>query len=248
MDPNQQQPQNPQPVPQQPAYTPPQPAQPLPQSPQPTYPQSPSNYPQSAAPTSYDPNYLDSIAPPPPRPSFFSGSFGKIFFLLIGLFVIAVSIIVASSGRDETADLQQIAVRLENFAPVAKTVQSQLKSSNLVTTNSNYQIWLSGNRGSAEDLLKQGGVEKTDYNKQMVAKEKTIATDLGTKFEDARLSARLDRVYATTMSAETDKLINLLNTMSRKSKSAKIRDFAKEASTNLQPLQKSFADYVDDGN
>lgn len=244
MDPNQQPtqpPQPPQPVP--PAPTPaPAPTQP------PSVPQPPSTYAPAAPQAGYDPNYLDSIAPPPPRPSFFSGSFGKIFFAMIGLFVLAVSIIIALSGQDQTADLQQATVRMDNMSKTAKNFHKYFKSNNLSNTNTNFQLWLTGNTTAAEDLLKKGGVKKTDYSKDMVAKEKKLIDDLNAKFEDARLNAKLNRVYASTMASETEKLINLLNTMGKKNKSSQIRDFAKTASNNLKSMQKSFSDYVDDGN
>ena len=233
-------PPQPQPAPQQPTYAAPQPVQPV-------MPQTPTSY-TAAPPQTYDPNYLDSIAPPPAPPKFFSGGFGKILFGLLGLFVLAVSLIIAFSGKDETADLQQVAVRLDNFALTTKTVQKNLKSNNLSNTNSNLQIWITGQKSEAEALLKKGGVKKTDYSKTMVASEKKLSDDLDAKFEDARLSARLNRVYATTMASETEKLINLLNTMAKKNKSKQIRDYAKNASTNLQPIQKSFDEYTDDGN
>lgn len=239
MDPNQQPYQPQQPV--QPQPTPP------PQPQQPGYPQPPSTY-TPAPSTGYDPNYLDSIAPPPPRPNFFSGSFGKIFFLCIGIFVLAVSLIIAFSGQDQTADLQQVTVRIDNMAKIAKESQKDLKSNNLSNTNTNFQLWLKGNLTTAEDLLAKGGVKKTDYSKDMTKKETKLSEDLKTKFEDARLNAKLNRVYASTMAAETEKLVNLLNTMSKKSKSSQIREFAKTASKNLQPIQKEFNEFVDDGN
>lgn len=257
MDPNQQPNQlppqpTPPPVPQpepQPVQ-PPQPqqyAQPAPTPPpQPGYPQAPSNY--ATAPQPYDAHYLDSIAPPPPRPSFFSGAFGKIFFGLLGIFVLAVSLIVAFSGQDKTADLQQMFIRLENMQNTAKTVQKNIKSTNLSNINSTYQIWITGSKSEAEELLKKGGVKRTDYNKKMVADEKTLATDLDAKFEDARLSARLNRVYANTMSSETEKILNMLKTMSKKSGSPQIRDYAKNATTTLTQINKEFNEYTDDGN
>jgi len=210
-------------------------------------PQTPTSYESSQSPT-YDPHYLDSIAPPPPRPSFFSGSFGKIFFIMIGVFVLAVSLIIAFSGKDKTADLQQIAVRLGNMQPVAKKYQTYLKSNNLSSTNSIFQLWITDNRNKALDLLAEAGVKKTQYDKKMVASEKDISDKLAAKFEDARLNAVLDRVYASTMAAETEKLITLYNIMAKTSKAKAIRDYAKSASTNLKTIQKSFADYVDNGN
>lgn len=230
MDPNQQ----PQ-WPQQP--TPPQ---------QPAAPQTPTSY--DPQPATYDPHYLDSIAPPPARGKFFSGSFGKIFFILLGIFVLAVSLIIAFSGKDNTADLQQIAVRLNNISPTVKKYQTYLKSNNLSSTNSIFELWVTDSQHKAETLLQKAGVKKTQYDKKMVASEKKLSDDLAAKFEDARLNATLDRVYARTMAAETNKLIVLFNTMSKKSKAGAIRDYAKETSANLKNIQKSFANYNDDGN
>ncbi len=222
-----------------------QPGQPTP-SPQPV-PQPADPYtPQQ--PMAYDPNYLDSIAPPPARGKFLSGTFGKLVFVLIAVFVLAVSLIIAFSGGDNTADLQQVAVRLDNYSLSVKTVQKNLKSNNLSATNTNFQIWMTNSLHDAETLLGQGGVKKTDYNKTMVASEKKIVTDLDAKFEDARLNATLDRVYASTMASETQKLINMFTAMSKNSKSKPIRDYAKSTSSNLVPIQKGFDKYVDNGN
>lgn len=217
------------------------------QPPQAAPPQTPSSYGPPVQ-QSYDPNYLDSIAAPPPQGKFLSGTFGKIFWVLIGVFVLAVSLIIAFSGGDDTADLQQMAVRLDNFSKTSKLVQKNIKSKNLKNTNATFQVWLSGTQGEAEDLLAKGGVKKTDYNKEMVRKESAITTELDTEFEDARLSAKLNRVYAATMAAETDKMLNLLDTMSKRSKSAQIREFAKKAGTTLASIQKDFNEFKDDGN
>ncbi len=213
---------------------------------QPT-PQPPTSYGVEPQPA-YDPNYLDSIAPVAPRPTFFSGSFGKIFFAMIGVFVLAVSLIIAFSGKDNTADLQQIAVRLDNLIKVVKKVQPDLKSNNLSTTNSNYTIWMTDSLRDANDLLSQAGVKKTQYNKEMVSEEATLADELAETFEDARLNATLDRVYARTMASEAEKLMNMFNLMAKQSGAPAIRDYAKTSSANLEPIQKSFDDYIDDGN
>ena len=231
MDPNQQQ--NQTPTPQPPV--------------QPPVPQAPSTYAPPVE-SNYDPNYLDTIAPQQTQTKFLSGTFGKLFWVLIGVFVLAVSLIIAFCGGDDTADLQQIAVRLDNFSKTTKTVNTHFKSQNLKNINSDFMIWITGNQGEAEGLLKTGGVSKTEYNKQMVKKEAKIAEDLDTKFEDARLAGRLNRVYASTMAAESEKLMNLLNTMSKRSKSKQIRDFAKKASGNLDKIHKAFDTYTDDGN
>lgn len=256
MDPNQQptvpqppQPQpQPQPVPATPVFSP-QPAQPY----EPANPMTPVTpvQPQSYGPapeTNYDPNYLDSIAPAPPRAKFLSGGFGKIFFGLIGVFVIAVSLIIAFSGKDKTADLQQTTVRVTNFVLLTKTEQPYFKSDKLSANNSRFTLILTDAEQNGQSLLDKAGVQKSQYNRTMVASEKKISDDLTSKFEDARLNANLDSDYARTMAAETSKLITLFTTMSKHSAAKAIRDYAKNLATNLVPIQQTFDSYTDDGN
>ena len=245
--PTPQQPQSVEPVAPQPQFQQPQPAP----TPQPVFspaaPAAPSNYDAPPQPT-FDPNYLDSIAPTAARPSFFSGSFGKIFFIMIGIFVFAVSIIIALSGKDKTEDLQQTTVRVSNFVLLAQKEKPFIKSNNLSATNTSFALLMTNAKADGESLLKQAGVKKTQYSKKMVSNEKSLNDDLTQKFEDARLNAQLDSVYARKMSGETVKLIALFDTMAKKSQAKAIRDYAKKFSQNLDSIQKSFENYNDDGN
>jgi len=227
-----------------PTPVPPPPPQPQQRPPQPEIPPEPK---YSMGTPTYDPNYLDSIAPQPPAPSFFSGSFGKIFFLMLGLFVLAVSIIVAFSNKDNTADLQQMVVRLENFERTVDTVHKNLTSGNLKEINSRYKLWLADARTKGQKLLDIGGIKKTDYNRDMVKSERAYSEELDSKFEDARLSVRLHRVYTTTMVLEIEKLLNVFQKL-KKNPSPQIREYADEAIKNAEPIKKEFSEYVDDGN
>ncbi len=229
-----------------PAPTPtPPPAGPPP--PRPRQPEMPAEPKYSTGQMSYDPNYLDSIAPQAPAPSFFSGSFGKIFFVMIGLFVLAVSLIVAFSGRDNTKDLQQMVVRLENMEKVVDSVHDDFKSNNLKTINVQLDTWLANNRREGQELLDLGGVQRTDFSKEMIRSEEAYASELEAKFEDARLSARLHRVYKTTIVIEIDKIINVFKKM-QKNPSPQIREYAESAVKNVEPIQKQFDEFEDDGN
>lgn len=167
---------------------------------------------------------------------------------MIGIFVLAISIMIAFSGKDKTEDLQQTTVRITNFVQLAKKEKPYLKSSNLSATNTSFTLLLTNGQADGEKLLGQAGVKKTQYSKKMVADEKKLNTDLTQKFEDARLNAQLDSTYARSMAGETQKLITLLNTMAKKSGAKAIRDYAKSLAGNLTSLQKSFDNYTDDGN
>ncbi len=251
MYPNQQQPQPPQTPPQSPGGYPPQPPQSQPQNPyaQPSVnlpPQQPGYGPQPAA--TYAVDYLEQIAPPPPQGKFLSGSFGKIIIGLGIVLVLAVSIIAASGGAKRTADLENVAVRLDNMQTVTKSTQKNLKSGKLLATNSNYQIWIANANRDAYDLLAQAEVKKSDMNKKMIASEKDNGKKLTATFDDARLNANLDRVYAREMAYQTQMLITEYNKINKTSEAKAIREYAKKASTDLTPIQKSFSEYDDSIN
>lgn len=233
------------PTPQQPQFQPQPQANPYaqPQQPQPLPPQQPGYGPQPAP--TYAVDYLDQIAPPPPKPNFLSGAFGKAFIALMVVFVFAVSLIVAFGNQKKTADIEQIATRLDNIQKIAKNTQKELKNSKLLALNSNLQIWSAGSNREAFDLLAQAEVQKTDMDKKMIAAETEKKKELEAKFEDARLNANLDRVYAREMAYQTDILVTLYTTMSKKSEAKAIREYAKKSIQNLTPIQKSFAEYDD---
>lgn len=222
---------------------------PQPQQPQPQQAQPSGTYPGVAPAAGYTPDYLDSIAAAPQRKKFLSGSFGKLFWVLIALFVIGVSLVIASSGgKSSTADLEQLAVRVENIQQLNRDIKKSLKSKNLINYNQTFNTWLLDTGQKAGDLLKQAKVAKGNYNKNMVKTEKNYSAALKAKFEEARLAATLNNVYASSMSSETGKILNVLNTIAKKNSSSKIRQFAKDASVNLSQIQKNYESYIDDGN
>lgn len=216
------------------------------QQPQPTNqpPQAAGGFGPQPAPT-YAVDYLDQIAPPPPRAKFMSGSFGKIVVILGVVFVFAVGIIVALGNQKNTASTEKIAVQTENLQRVANDTQKNIKSGKLQATNSNFNIWLKNTNRDAYDLLGQAGIKKTDMSKTMVAEEKDARDKLTAKFEDARLNANLDRVYAREMAYQTQLLKTDLDKLAKNGPGKPFRDLASNASKNLTAIQKSFADFVE---
>ena len=246
MYPNQQQPGQ-QPTPpqspggynQQPPYPPQQPQSP---QQQPQQPQQPIGYGPQPTPT-YAVDYLDQIAPPPAPPKFLSGFFGKAVIGLGIVFVFAVSLIVAFGNTKKTADLEQATERMTNMQEIARSSQKNIKDGKLLATNSRYQIQMANLVKDGTTLLAQAGVQKKDYDKKMLAAEKTFSTELSETFLDAKLNADLDRIYAREMAYQADLLLSTYNKMSKASQAKAIREYAKKAAENLKPIQKSFSDF-----
>ena len=249
----------------QPGYPQPQPApqygQPQQAPQQPYQPQPPTNYaPQPGATPApgqeygqqpaqaYAVDYLDQIAPPPARQPFMSGFFGKAVIILGIIFVLAVSLIVAFGNQKRTADLENMAIRLDNMKMTAKNTHKDLKNGKLLATNSNYQIWIANANRDAYQLLTQAEVKKTSMDKKMIAGETTARKELEEKFTDAKLNANLDRVYAREMAYQTQLMVTAYTKMSKTSEAKAIREYAKTSADNLTPIQKSFADFDDNAS
>lgn len=231
MYPNQQNPQQ-----GQPGGYPPQPPSPQP-------PLTPGYGPQPEP--TYAVDYLDQIAPAPPRQNFLSGSFGKIVVALGVVLVFAVGIIVALGNQKNTGSLEQVSVRVSNMATLTKSTAKNLKSGKLRAANSNFNIWLTNANRDASDLLSRAGVRKNQINKDTVAKEKAANDKLKAEFEDARLNAELDRVYAREMAYQAQLIKNNLDQMAKRGPAKEIRDWAKQASASLAPYQQAFENFED---
>ena len=197
---------------------------------------------QPSTPTQYSADYLDQIAPGAGGPKLFSGSFTWILVGLAVVFMFAVGIIALSSGGNNTASAQTAYFKIENLIIISDNYRRYLKSSKLTTTNTNFKIFLSGAKTDITTPLTQNGFDVTKPDQTLKGQEKSVSTELASTLEDARLNAILDRVYAREMAYQAQLLLELYTKMT-KSNAPGIADTAKKTIPNLQPIQKSFADF-----
>ncbi|RYF28790.1 MAG: hypothetical protein EOO17_03980 [Chloroflexi bacterium] len=211
------------------------------QQPNNNYPQTPGYGPQPQP--TYAVDYLDQIAPPPPRASFLSGSFGKILIILAVVLVFAISLIIALGGQKKTADTEAMAAKLENITRVVDEQQKEIKSANLSNTNGKLRLGLTNIERETLDLLARAEVKRSSWSKEEIAKQKALRTEMTEKFEDARLSANLDRVYAQEMAYQTELMINEFEIIAKKTPGQAFKDYSKSAIDNLKPINKEFAEF-----
>jgi len=271
-----QQPNTPQPpqygAPTEPQPYQPQP-QAQPQFGQPSYPPQPSPYaspqttaqpqfvpqarPTSAAPmpgmpqgnqADFSPDYLDQIAPGPSGAKFFSGNFTWILIGLALVFMFAVGLITLNSGGGNTIAAQTVYMRYDYFLKTIPTYTRHLKSSKLSATATDFRVFMTGAQHDLLDPLSKNGIVNTgkDISKELKAKEKAHADEVGKKLEEAKLNAILDRVYARELAYQTGLILDQYKKM-EKTKSKALIDNAKKAITNLEPIRKSFAEFNETG-
>lgn len=204
------------------------------------YPDQPQPTPPSQIPPS---DYLNQISAKPPKAPGFKPSLKGMIIIaaaLVALVIIValtVNIVVASQRQP----LQQLAARLATTQTIADDAQSNLKTSQLRSLNSNLKIYLTNtNRDIGEPLL-ANGVNVAKLPDSIVTKESPDA--VAATLENARLNARFDTTYAREMAYELDITLSLMRQILASTNSASLKAFLEPAITNLEPTQQSFADF-----
>jgi hypothetical protein len=232
---------------QQPPYQPPQ-------QPQPYQPPTPEPFPQQQMPqqnTGFPQpqqsplDYLNQIAPQQaPKKPVFTGLRGIIIIGVILIVIVSIlGLVLNIINSGNTLPAQQLGARLTSLQTIADAAQTNLKSSALRSTNSNLRIFLTNtNRDIATPLLAaEVDLEKLDKN--VTAAETTRSEATTARLDDARLNAIYDRTYAREMAFELAALLSLMQQVYNGTSDPALRKYLDEVYKNLEPTQKSFADY-----
>jgi hypothetical protein len=193
----------------------------------------------------YPIDYLNQIAPPPPK----SGLVDKKFLFIIGgavaLVIIALIVIfsLSSASGGPKDKMQTLAARMITLQDVTKKAQPTLKSGALRATNSNLTIFLTNANRDIAEPLKTNGVDVKNLDKGIVAKED--GTELTEELEDARLNAIYDRTYAREMTYQLETIAALMGDIYDRTSSKSLKDFLLKTDDNLQPIKTQLNDFTD---
>jgi hypothetical protein len=194
-------------------------------------------------------DYLNQIAPKQNNKlSLFNNK--KILLVIIGLALIVVvsiiSIVINSVSDSAKKPYYQLGLRLKSTQTISQTIQSELKSTSLRTTNSSLELYLANINRDITTPLKNNNIALGNANNTLVSQEngKTLLA----KLEDARLNAILDRTYASEMAYQLDTILVLMQQIYTNTKSASMKSFLSTSYANLSPIQKQFANYNDTVN
>jgi len=189
----------------------------------------------------YSVDYLNQIAPQAPKKMGFS-RMQYVLIAAVGLVVVLTIIFgIVISSSNSTEPEKQLAARLIGTEKIVGDAQTQLKSSQLRTLNSNLKIYLTNtNRDIAAPLLKSG-VNVAKLDKTILASE--AGTDITTRLEDARLNAVYDRTYAREISYQLGTIVALMRQINASTNSQSLKTFLDDAYKNLEPTQKQFAEF-----
>ena len=200
-------------------------------------------YPNQPTPPQLPTDYLNQIAPQAPKKQIFKLGIKQILVVGAALIVliIVLSVVVNAVNGSKSGPLEHLAARLSATQTIVTAAQSNLKSSELRSVNSNLNLYLTNtNRDIAAPLLAQGvNVTKLDTN--IVTAESTAA--LAARLEDARLNAVYDSHYATEMTYQLSTLLTLMSQIYSSTSNVQLKAFVKSAYDNLKPTEESFSKF-----
>jgi hypothetical protein len=207
------------------------------------YPDPNQNQPQQqptpeSVPPQYSIDYLNQIAPKPQK----KGLSTRLFVPIAiggGLLVLIVGFLsLVNGGSGPTTDMETLAARIATLTTISASAQKNIKSNDLLGSNSNLTILLTNaNHDIATPLMNNGiDIKKLDPN---IIKAES-GTALTAKLEDARLNAVFDRTYAREMSYQLTTVETLMQTIYNGSKSKSMKDFLQATDNNLSPIKKQF--------
>lgn len=187
------------------------------------------------------PDYLNQIAVQPTkklpnRNLLIVGGLG-----LAVVIIILISILASAFANHTTEYMQRLAARLNTTQTIASGAQTNIKSSELRSLNSNLQLYLTNTIRDMNTQLKNEKIDPTNLDKKIVASE--AAKDMVSRLEDGRLNAVYDRTYAREMSYQLDSIIALFDQVEASTGKQSLKNFIDTARTNLQPTQKAFSNF-----
>lgn len=189
------------------------------------------------------PNYLDDIAPQTQKAPFMANKlrlliFGGIIAIVIVLIGVAVSGAITNSRKQPW---EQLAARVAATTEVVNSSEGKIKNSQLRSINSNLKISLTNTQRDLAAPLATANVDAKKLSKSVAAEESSVG--MIERLEDARLNAKYDSTYAREMNYQLSNLLTVLSQLYNGSKNAANKEFLKTTYDNLQPVQKSIAEF-----
>jgi hypothetical protein len=199
----------------------------------------PENNPQPQPP----PDYLNQIAPKPPKKMLFPQNKAVVMgTIIIGVILLFIIIgIIANISSNNNSDTERLAARILTTQSIVNSAQTNLKDSQLRGINSSLSLYLANTLVEATPILAKQNININKLNKNVISAEsgtKTLAT-----LNDARLNGIYDRIYASEMANQLENTIILMQKIYKNTNSSSLKSFLSSTYQNLQPTQKQFANF-----
>ncbi len=191
--------------------------------------------------------YLDQIAAQPTATTLKPWQLWSFIGGVLLLLIIVVVMLMNAGGSSQATQLTHFVYRVNALKVAANDNEKNIKNSHLVASNAQMQSILAGISQESNVILANNGVKKLPE----VPKGALITTEfdkLSSKLDDARLNAVFDRTYAREIAYQLATLRAEIVALYTRSNSESTKAFLKTSDTNLEPLEKQFANFNDTQN
>lgn len=192
-------------------------------------------------PPSYGVDYLNQIAPQSPKKGWLTKKHKIAAAVLVGVILLVIIMGIIANSSNNTSPAKTLAARLAATETIVGDAQSQLKSSELRTLNSNLKIYLTNTNRDIVAPLKSAGIDATKIDAKITAKESGAA--ITAALEEARLNAVYDRTYAREIAYQLEKIVLLMRQLYSSTNKTSLKTFLDSAYKNLEPTQKAFSEF-----
>lgn len=196
---------------------------------------------QNQNPNQYSIDYLNQIAPEPPK----KGMSSRLFVFVIGGALLLAAIVgvlsLFNGSNSPTQKMQTLAARLETLQKISDESQKRIKSGTLRNTNSNLSIFLTNTNRDIVDPFSKNGVNVEKIDKAIATKED--GEKLRSTLEDARLNAVFDRTYAREMNYQLETITGLMKDLYSTTKSSALKKFLENTDANLRPIKEELSSF-----
>jgi len=189
------------------------------------------------------PNYLDDIAPQMQKAPFLANKIRLLILIaIVAVILVIVAGVVANSLTGSRKEpWEQLAARVAATSEVVNSSENKIKNSQLRSINSNLKISLTNTQRDLAAPLATADVNPEKLSKSVATAESSVA--MIERLEDARLNAKYDSTYAREMNFQLSNLLTVLSQLYNSSSNASNKEFLKTTYDNLQPVQKSIAEF-----
>jgi hypothetical protein len=185
-------------------------------------------------------DYLNQIAPQTvKRSDIFKNK--PIAFGAIAIVALIIIIAIGSILSGGTKPAEQLAARLTSTDVVSEGAGSKIQSSQLLSFNSNLNIYLLNTIRDITPILAKENIDIKKLSSATTSAESNTA--MLNRLEDARLNGVYDRTYAREMAYQLDTILTLMKQIYNSTGDSSLKTFLSNAYTNLAPTQKQFADF-----
>lgn len=192
----------------------------------------------------YSIDYLDQISAPPKRVTA-PNPFVLLAVIAVGvLTIIGFGIFMLGSNGKSSADkASNIYLRTQTLQKIADSTQKQLRDNDLRSTNAAFSLYLSNMIRDIKEPLANLKVSTEKLPKSLTDKETAYASDITTRFEEAKLNIMLDRTYAREMSYQISVLRNMMAGLYKATSNTSLKSALGTSDPSLAQTGKKFQEF-----